>query len=70
MKKIHSLELEDLHSTLKRGVSSNFYATCQQEELGSKIFAMKNEMEELQCKHQMEIKHYQDKLGFITGELE
>ena len=68
MKKSHSVEVEDLQTKLKKADSANFYATRRQEEMGCKIYNMQNELDELEYKHQMEIKTYQDKLGMITGE--
>jgi len=67
LRKSHSEEVEELETKLKRVESSSFYATRRQEEMGCKIYNMQNELDEMEYKHQMEIKTYQEKLAMLTG---
>lgn len=71
-------EIEDLNSgfkkekssyelKLKRADSANFFALRRNEEMGSKIYQMQIELEEIDRKHQIELQAYIDKLGVDDG---
>ena len=55
-------EVEELRLNLKRAESATFFANRRNEDMGSKIYNMQNEMEEMERKHQMIVQSYQEKL--------
>ncbi|XP_065659063.1 early endosome antigen 1 isoform X1 [Hydra vulgaris] len=55
-------EIEEFRLNLKRAESATFFANRRNEDMGSKIYNMQNEMEEMERKHQVIVQSYQEKL--------
>ena len=65
MKADFKAQRDSLEIKLKRADSANFFGLRRNEEMGSKIYQMQNELEEMDRKHRIEILAYQDKLGSL-----
>jgi len=55
------IEREDLKMKIERLESNNFFGLRRNEEMGSKIFQMQSELEEMERKHKLELEVYQNK---------
>ncbi|XP_065066334.1 early endosome antigen 1-like isoform X2 [Rhopilema esculentum] len=55
------IEREDLKMKIERLESNNFFGLRRNEEMGTKIFQMQTELEEMERKHRLELEVYKDK---------
>lgn len=55
------IEREELKMKIEKLESNNFFGLRRNEEMGSKIFQMQSELEEMERKHKLELEVYQNK---------
>ena len=61
------LEKEELSLKLEKAESANFFGLRRNEEMGTKIFQMQTELEEMERKHKLETQAYKEAIGSNQG---